>query len=158
MDDLASAVVEQLRGGDGPAKHWLLCCVSWQRFGPCSYAAIVPEVKDGKNRYVVELSSRDLNMYAYKAQSKHPFATALDAANFFCAHAEGVSRERTENNNPCCALSFTVVSPEQTTKLFEEETPPLTNRNDILDEATLRASWRCPAQVAAMLEAVAKQV
>ena len=162
MEDLASAVVEQLRTGDGPAKHWLLSRVHVESYSQCFFAAIVPEVRDGKKRYVVELTQRySLTDRPYSADSKHVFETALDAATFFCAHAEGVRRERGAwggERAPNCSLELGVVDPAQTTKLFEAH--ELTTDADIpaLNAPTLRAHCREPAQIAAMLEAVEKQL
>jgi len=160
MDDLASAVVEQLRVEDGPARHWLLCCIHEGRYGDAYYAGLVPETKDGKKRYVVELCNRQLIYYPYRADSRHIFATATDAATFLCAHAEGVQRERhgRDDDNLCCQLKLGVVDPEQTTKLFEETGNGARVKIPALRDAqTLRASWRGPEQIAAMLAAVEKQ-
>lgn len=161
MEDLASAVVEQLRTGDGPSKHWLLSCVHYSENNTCFFAAIVPEVKNGKRRYVVELShGYSLTNQPYRADSKHVFSTALDAARFFCAHVEGVRRERRAwggDREPNCSLALGIVDPEQTTKLFEAEQPISDDDIPALKTPTLRASCRCPAQIASMVEAVAKQ-
>ena len=161
MDDLASAVVDQLRVADGPAMHWLLCCIYEGRFSDTYYAGLVPETKDGKKRYVVEICNRQLIYHPYKADSRHIFATAADAATFLCAHAEGVQRERygRDDDNLSCQLKLAVVDPEQTTKLFEETGNGERIKIPALRDAqTMRASWRRPTQVAAMLEAVEKQV
>ena len=164
MEDLASAVVEQLRVEDGSAKHWLLSRVHHESYGECFFAAIVPETKDGKARYVVELTQRySLTDRPYSADSKHVFNTALDAARFFCSHAEGVRRERRgeqhdNHTEPYCGLAFGVVDPAQTTKLFEAQRPISDADIPALNAPTLRASWRCPAQIAAMVAAVEKQV
>jgi len=164
MEDLASAVVEQLRTGDGPAKHWLLSRVQYESYGQCFFAAIVPETKDGKRRYVVELTQRySLTDRPYSADSKHVFESALDAARFLCSHAEGVRRERRgqqhdNHTEPHCGLEFGVVDPAQTTKLFEAQQPISDVDIPALSAPTLRASWRCPAQIAAMVAAVEKQV
>ena len=162
MEDLASAVVEQLRTGDGPAKHWLLSRVHHESYGECFFAAIVPETKDGKARYVVELTQRySLTDRPYSPDSKHVFNTALDAARFLCSHAEGVQRERYggTGDDPCCSLKLGIVDPEQTTKLFEETGNGERIKIPALRDAqTMRASWRRPEQLAAMLEAVEKQV
>ena len=40
MEDLASAVVDQLRTGDGPAKHWLLCCIHEGTWSNTFYAGL----------------------------------------------------------------------------------------------------------------------
>lgn len=162
MEDLASAVVEQLRNGDGPAKHWLLSRVYYESYAQCFFAAIVPEVKDGKPRYVVELTQRhNLTERPYRAHSKHVFSTALDAATFFCAHAEGVRRERRAwggDRDPNTSLQLGVVDPDQTTKLFEAEQPISDDDIPALAAPTLRVDCRHPAHLAAMVEAVAKQV
>ena len=161
MEDLASAVVEQLRGEDGPAKYWLLCCINEGRWNDCYYAGLVPETKDGKKRYVVEICNHQLIYSPYKADSRHAFATVMDAAMFLCAHAEGVQRERYggTGDDPCCSLKLGIVDPEQTTKLFEETGNGERIKIPALRDAqTMRASWRRPEQLAAMLEAVEKQV
>jgi hypothetical protein len=168
MDGLASAVVEQLRAEDGPAKHWLLCCIRegrWEGVGDDTfYAGLVPETKDGKKRYVVEICNQRLIYRAYKADSRHAFATAMDAATFLCAHAQGVQGGDVgygdAGDDHCCSLKMGVVDPEQTTKLFEEGIPHSERIKipALRDAQTMRASCRRPAQLAAMLEAVAKQL
>lgn len=161
MEDLASAVVDQLRAGDGPAKHWLLCCIHEGRWNDTFYAGLVPEVKDGKQRYVVEICNHQLFFRPYKADSRHIFATAMDAATFLCAHAEGVQCGTLgyAGDDARCSMKLGIVDPEQTTKLFEETGNGERIKIPALRDAqTLRASWRRPAQLAAMLEAVEKQV
>lgn len=163
MDDLASAVVDQLRVADGPAMHWLLCCIREGRWSDTFYAGLVPETKDGKKRYVVEICNQQLIHRPYRADSRHIFATAADAATFLCAHAEGVQCGDVgygdAGDDPCSSMKLAVVDPEQTTKLFEETGNGERIKIPALRDAqTMRASWRRPAQVAAMLEAVEKQV
>tara|TARA_B100001094_G_scaffold297590_1_gene320795 strand:+ start:56 stop:475 length:420 start_codon:yes stop_codon:yes gene_type:complete len=138
--------------GDGPAKHWLLC-----RIGKGYYAGIVPETRDGNARYVVELCMRDLDKMSYVAASRHTFATALDAATFFCAHAESVRRSSPEeSDNP--TVWFGVVDPEQTTKLFEDDVASGRGHLAALAAPTLRASWHCPEPIALLIDAVKTQV
>ncbi len=161
MDDLASAVVEQLRVEDGPAKHWLLCCIHEGRWSNTFYAGLVPETKDGKKRYVVEICNEQLIYRPYKADSRHIFATAMDAATFLCAHAEGVQCGDVGygDDDERCSMKLAVVDPDQTTKLFEETGNGQRVKIPALRDAqTMRASSRRPAQLAAMLEAVEKQV
>ena len=161
MEDLASAVVDQLRAGDGPAKHWLLCCIHEGNWGNTFYAGLVPETKDGKKRYVVEICNHQLIYSPYKADSRHIFATAMEAATFLCAHAEGVQCGDVGygRDDLSCQLKLGVVDPDQTTKLFEETGNGERVKIPALRDAqVLRASSRCPAQIAAMLEAVEKQL
>ena len=52
--------------------------------------------------------------WRYRADSRHVFATAVNAATFFCAHVECVRHEKST------LLKLSVVDSEQTTQLLDE--------------------------------------
>ena len=159
MEDLASVVVDQLRAADGPSKHWLLCCVDDGNHRKTRYAAIVPETKDGKTCYAVEILNRELIYQKYEPDSRHVFATAVNAATFFCAHVEGVRQDLYQNDKPYASLKLAVVDSEQTTKLVDEALPQ-NERCEItaLVNPTLRGNSCFPNQIARIVDAVEKQI
>jgi len=178
MEDLASAVVDQLRIEDGSAKRWLLCHICQTRLGQHYYASIVPQTQNGTKRYAVELIEKDLRWYPYDPWSTHLFRTLEDATDFFCTHATGVlfMRDRQngavtpedEHGNKRYTLGLGVVDPGEAAVLFEpineddpaQEIAMQTKRRmlDVLNKPTLIAVTSDPAHVAALVRAVEKQL